>query len=168
MNINNIKIKKMPRTKKAPVYYHGIEITKPFSKEMYKHNDSVAEEMRTNVAEKIYDAYRRAIGEVAANGGMDKGEEDLRNIVRCFTGYAFGDGYDLMNIREEGIKTLNDAANWMLHEEYSYLCFKGIVPRTRFMMVGFDWEKHDYSYCREEDLSPASAEIVPSGLDKSA
>ena len=99
---------------------------------------------------------------------MDKGESDLRSIVQSFTGYAFGDGYDLMDIREEGIKTLNDAANWMLHEEYSYLCFKGIVPRTRFMMVGFDWEKHDYSYCREEDLSPASAEIVPSGLNKNS
>ena len=69
----------------------------------------------------------------------------LRSIVQSFTGYAFGDGYDLDDIMNEGIKTLNDAANWMLHEEYSYLCFKGIVPRTRFMMGGFDWEKHDYS-----------------------
>ena len=168
MNINNIKIKKMPKTKKAPVYYHGIEITKPHSKEMYAHNDSVAKDMRVNIEYEIRDAHRRATGKVAANGGMDKGEKDLRNIVQSFTGYAFGDGYDLDDIMNEGIKTLNDAANWMLHEEYSYLCFKGIVPRTRFMMVGFDWEKHDYSYCREEDLSPASAEIVPSGLDRSA
>ena len=27
---------------------YGIEITKPFSKEMYAHNDQVAEEMRIN------------------------------------------------------------------------------------------------------------------------
>ena len=57
----------------------------------------------------------------------------------------FGDGYDLDDVMNEGIKTLNDAANWMLHEEYSYLCFKGIVPRVSKMMIGFDWEKHDYS-----------------------
>ena len=145
---------------------YGIEITKPFSKKMYKHNDSVAEEMRTNVAEKIYDAYRRAIGEVAANGGMDKGEKDLRSLVEAFSGYHYGEGYELLDVRDQGIEAVNSCANWQLHEEYSYLCFKGIVPRTRFMMVGFDWEKHDYSYCREEDLSPASPEIVPSGLDK--
>ena len=135
--------------KKKPEFKYGIQITKPHSKEMYNHNDKIAEEMRINIADKIYDAYRRAIGEVAANGGMDKGEEDLRFIVKSFTGYEFGNGYDLMDIREEGIKTLNNAANWMLHEEYSYLCFKGIVPRTSKMMVGFDWEKHDYSEIEE-------------------
>ena len=124
---------------------YGIEITKPFSKEMYDHNDQVAKDMRVNIEYEIRDAYRRAIGEVAANGGMDKGEKDLRNIVKSFTGYEFGDGYELIDIMNEGIKTLNDAANWMLHEEYSYLCFKGVVPRTHYMMVGFDWEKHDYS-----------------------
>ena len=38
-------------------------------------------------------------------------------------------------------------ANWMLHEEYAYLCFKGYVPRTHKMMIGFEWEKMDYSSC---------------------
>ena len=139
------------KTKKTPKIQYGIEITKPHSKEMYAHNDKVAEEMRINIEYEIRNAHRRAIGTVAANGGMDKGEEDLRNIVRSFTGYAFGDGYDLEDIKNEGIKTLHDAANWQLHEEYSYLCFKGIVPRTRFMMVGFDWEKHDYSEIEDPD-----------------
>ena len=143
---------------------YGIEITKPFSKEMYDHNNQVAKDMRVNVEYEIRDAYRRATGEVAANGGMDKGEKDLRSLVEAFTGYHYGEGYELLDVRDQGIEALNDCANWQLHEEYSYLCFKSIVPRTRFMMVGFDWEKHDYSYCREEDLSPASPEIVPSGL----
>ena len=129
--------------KEAKIKY-GIKITKPFSKEMYDHNDRVAKDMRVNIEYEIRDAYRRAIGEVAANGGMDKGEKDLRNIVKSFTGYEFGDGYELIDIMNEGIKTLNDAANWMLHEEYSYLCFKGIVPRTHKMMVGFDWQKCEY------------------------
>ena len=130
--------------KKEPKIKYGIKITKPFSKEMYDHNDRVAKDMRVNIEYEIRDAYRRAIGEVAANGGMDKGEKDLRNIVKSFTGYEFGDGYELIDIMNEGIKTLNDAANWMLHEEYSYLCFKGIVPRTSKMMVGFDWQKCEY------------------------
>ena len=130
--------------KEAKIKY-GIKITKPFSKEMYNHNDQVAKEMRINVEYEIRDAYRRAIGEVAANGGMDKGEKDLRSLVEAFTGYHYGEGYELLDVRDQGIEALNDCANWRLHEEYSYLCFKGIVPRTSKMMVGFDWEKHDYS-----------------------
>ena len=35
----------------------------------------------------------------------------------------------------------------MMHEEYAYLCFKGYVPRTHKMMIGFEWEKMDYSSC---------------------
>ena len=140
---------------------YGIEITKPWSKEMYAHNDSVAEEMRINIEYEMRDAHRRAIGTVAANGGMDKGEEDLRNIVRCFTGYAFGDGYDLEDIKNEGIKTLHDAANWQLHEEYGYLCHEDIVPWIKMKMLGFDNPGRNQSlYWEEEDpnnefVSPA-------------
>jgi hypothetical protein len=32
-----------------------------------------------------------------------------------------------------------------LHEEYSYLSFEGIVRRTKHMMIGFEWAKHDYA-----------------------
>ena len=130
--------------KEAKIKY-GIKITKPFSKEMYDHNNQVAKDMRVNVEYEIRDAYRRATGEVAANGGMDKGEKDLRFLVEAFSGYHYGEGYELLDVRDQGIEALNDCANWQLHEEYSYLCFKGIVPRTHYMMVGFDWEKHDYS-----------------------
>ena len=130
--------------KEAKIKY-GIKITKPFSKEMYDHNNRVAKDMRVNVEYEIRDAYRRATGEVAANGGMDKGEKDLRFLVEAFSGYHYGEGYELLDVRDQGIEALNDCANWQLHEEYSYLCFKGIVPRTHYMMVGFDWEKHDYS-----------------------
>ena len=130
---------------------YGIEITKPFSKEMYDHNNQVAKDMRVNVEYEIRDAYRRATGEVAANGGMDKGEKDLRSLVEAFTGYHYGEGYELLDVRDQGIEALNSCANWQLHEEYSYLCFKGIVPRTHYMMVGFDWEKHDYSEIEDPD-----------------
>ena len=106
----------MPKIKKAPEFKYGIEITKPFSKEMYAHNDEVAENMRIHLRAEIVNAHRRAIGEVAANGGMAKGEEDLRFIVKSFSGYEFGMGYDLEDIKNEGLKLIEDAANWMMHE----------------------------------------------------
>ena len=50
---------------------------------------------------------------------------------------------------------LESMANWQLHENYSYMSFKNsMVPRTRFMMLGFEWQKHDYSFCTDIDLSP--------------
>ena len=45
---------KNTKTKKTPKIQYGIEITKPHSKEMYAHNDSVAEEMRINIEYEIY------------------------------------------------------------------------------------------------------------------
>jgi len=139
--------------KKSEIKY-GIEITKPFSKDMYSHNDAVAEEMKRNILSEIHLAYSQAMGDIAANGGMDAGEKRLRKIVQSIEGYGYGEGYELDDIKNNGINTLANIANWQLHEEYSYLCFENIVPRTRFMMVGFDWQKHDYSFCTDIDLSP--------------
>lgn len=146
------------KSKKAPTLQYGIEITKPFSKTMYEHNDLVAYEMKAILRSEITEAHMRAIGTLAATGGMDKGEKDLRKIGTTIEGSGYGDGYDLDEIRDNILNTLANIANWQLHEEYSYLCFEGMVPRTRFMMVGFEWQKHDYSYCQEQDLSPVSPE----------
>ena len=133
------------KTKKTPKIQYGIEITKPHSKEMYAHNDAIALEMKRNILSEIHLAYSQAMGDIAANGGSDAGEKRLRKIVECIAGYHYGEGYELDDIKDQGINSLADMENWSLHEEYSYLCFDSIVPRTSKMMVGFDWEKHDYS-----------------------
>ena len=39
----------MRKSKKSPEIKYGIEITKPWSKEMYDHNEKVAEEMKANL-----------------------------------------------------------------------------------------------------------------------
>ena len=81
----------MPKlsTKKTPTYRYGIEITKPHSKEMYAHNDEIAYEMKSIIRAEINEAYLRATGQLAATGGMYKGEKDLKKIVQAFTGYGF-------------------------------------------------------------------------------
>ena len=136
---------KNKRTKKTPKIQYGIEITKPHSKEMYAHNNAIALEMKRNILSEIHLAYSQAMGDIAANGGSDAGEKRLRKIVECIAGYHYGEGYELDDIKDQGINSLADMENWSLHEEYSYLCFDSIVPRTSKMMIGFDWEKHDYS-----------------------
>jgi len=118
-------------------YLFGIKITKPFSKEMYAHNDKVAEEMKRNITSAINKAYENVI--------IGDGEDtNLREIVKAFTGYSFGEGYDIDDIKAEGLDTLENVANWQMHEEYAYLCFKSLVPRIKQGMVGFGWSKMNY------------------------
>ena len=128
-----IYIKMITMTKKTKQIIYGIEITKPFSNEMYNHNDKIATEMKANLKTILDKALK------------EENEDLLRKVIRSFTGYAYGDGYDLQDIYNDGIYAIHNAANWMMHEEYSYLCFENLVPRTSKMMIGFDWQKHDYS-----------------------
>jgi len=142
----------MTKLKKAPTFKYGIEITKPHSKEMYAHNDAIALEMKRNIISEIHLAYSQEMGTEEATN-KDNGR--LHKIASTFTGYQFGDEYDFDGMKDEAINTLANIANWQMHEEYSYLCFEGIVPRTSKMMVGFDWEKHDYG----EIEVPCSAKL---------
>ena len=103
---------------------------------MNDHNNEVAKEMRRNIISAIHIAYSQAKGDIAANGGMSAGEERLQEIVKCFTGYGFGDGYDIEEILNTGLNDIHRTENWTLHEEYSWLCHKGIVPKLKHGMVG--------------------------------
>ena len=138
----------MPKLKKSPIFKYGIEITKPFSKAMYAHNDGVANEMRANIIEKW-----EALLNIQMHGHTTM-ETDWTTlspsqaIVKlqegiCSTG--FGSGYTIEMVDKEFRNELETMANWQLHENYSYLCFEGLVERTTLMMVGFDWEKCNYS-----------------------
>ena len=53
--------------KKEPKVIYGIEIKKPFSKEMYAHNDEVAENMRIHLRAEIINTYRRAFSTICNN-----------------------------------------------------------------------------------------------------
>mgnify|MGYP001437240916 CR=1 FL=1 len=99
---------------------------------MYTHNDMVAREMKNNISDAINKAYD------------NEDEETLDMLVSAFTGYSFGSGYELEDIKNEGINTIANVANWQMHEEYSYLCSKELVPRTGFMMVGFEQPHYVY------------------------
>ena len=136
----------MPKLKKSPIFKYGIEITKPFSKAMYAHNDGVANEMRANIIEK----WEKLIEELGAINmetpwNLIAKYTDLVKLQEGICSTGFGDGYTLEMVDKEFRNELETMANWQLHENYSYLCFEGLVERTTLMMVGFDWEKCDYS-----------------------
>ena len=135
----------MPKLKKSPIFKYGIEITKPFSKAMYAHNDGVANEMRANIIEKWEKLISKLSPKNMEWSEMSLYSKDIAKLQEGICSTGFGDGYTLEMVDKEFRNELETMANWQLHENYSYLCFEGLVERTTLMMVGFDWEKCDYS-----------------------
>ena len=61
-----------------------------------------------------------------------------------------------MLVSDEFESELENMPNYQLHETYSYLAFEGMLPRTSFMLIGFEWEKFDYHVIGSQELtSPA-------------
>tara|TARA_R110001592_G_scaffold138411_1_gene357423 strand:- start:428 stop:892 length:465 start_codon:yes stop_codon:yes gene_type:complete len=131
--------------KKKPEIKYGIEIVKPWSSEMYDHNDVVSEEMKKNIIKK-WDTLIKDMGDINMETPWTVFQEytDIVKLQKgiCYSG--FGDGYTLGDVDEEFRKEVDMMANWQLHETYSYLAFEGMLPRTSFMLIGFEWEKFDY------------------------
>ena len=156
------------RKKKEPTFAYGIEITKPFSKEMYDHNDMVAKEMKAN----LFHAFNLLINQFFHDDICDLAwdEDELKvecpELVKlqrgvCYSGY--GDGYTVQDVFDEFQKELDMMQNWQLHENYSYLSFERLVRRTKYMMIGFDWCKHDYG---TEVLVDPHAKVVNKVVDR--
>ena len=143
----------MPKIKKSPIFQYGIEITKPFSKDMYSHNDMVAKEMKFNIKDAWHNEAIKFMGDDEWPTESNKYNKII-DIQKGICAVGYGEGFTINEVERDFYSELDNMANWQLHEEYSYMSFKNLVPRTRFMMVGFDWQKHDYSYCTDIDLSP--------------
>jgi len=121
--------------KKAKEIKYGIEITKPWSKEMYAHNEKVGENVKAEIYSKwllaLSDAelqYNENTCEIEAeeNGYeiepflereyTDVQTEELRNLQKDVTCYGFGMGYSMKNVDEEVQNELENAANYRLKE----------------------------------------------------
>jgi len=121
--------------KKAKEIKYGIEITKPWSKEMYDHNEKVGEDVKTQILKKWNEAMEQAKLEYDENTCEIEAEEngyeiepflereytdvqteELRNIQKDVTLYGFGMGYSMKNIDEEVQNELECAASYRLKE----------------------------------------------------
>ena len=144
----------MSKSKKTPIFKYGIEITKPFSKTMYDHNEICARQMRFNIKDAWHNEAIKFMGDDAWPTESNKYNKiiDIQKSV-CAVGY--GDGYTINEVERDFYSELDNMADWQLHENYSYMSFKNsMVPRTRFMMLGFELQEHDYSFCTDIDISP--------------
>mgnify|MGYP003114733094 CR=1 FL=1 len=114
--------------KKAPKIKYGIEIVKPWSKEMYNHNDKVADEIRDEVWERWAAAYKDAEldfeenleedqeGMLFSESPWDNSNQVMMDIQKAVTCYGYGPGTYIEDVTEDVEKELHNAAYWSLKE----------------------------------------------------
>jgi hypothetical protein len=122
----------MKREKKV---VYGIEIVKPWSKEMYDHNDAVADVVRFKVKELLDAALCNFLEdfdltEDALALPWDEASGDLVDIQTAVTCYGFGSGYTVERVLDKVEQELEDAPLYRLKdmaEELGLHLEKGFV-----------------------------------------
>ena len=114
--------------KKAPKIKYGIEIVKPWSKEMYSHNDKVADEVRGIVEKKWKDAYKAAEADYNAEyedidtwvfeyaEWLSYQTDELVNLQEAVIVVGYGSGFEMHRVDEDFNNELENAAYWRLNE----------------------------------------------------
>ena len=111
---------------------YGIEITKPWSKEMYAHNDEVANEVRDEVWEKWVKAYRDSENDYESHAGFSDQDNDdypefmesdwdnanatMLDIQEAVTVSGYGSGYTIYDVEKDVMNEVDAAAYWRLKE----------------------------------------------------
>jgi len=129
-------MQKAKRTKKAKTFMYGIEITKPWSKEMYAHNERTAEHLKDQILTAFQKTY--------ISGTIQ--ELKLRDIAHVICGCIFGEGFSIDDIKEETIKAIVNMPGFQLHETMYYLHHKGYVKTQAMGLIGYQPDPHLVPY----------------------
>ena len=147
----------MARAKKSPTFEYGIEITKPHSKQMYDHNNHVANIMHINILNVATDIWNSIIDRERSDisqtdWSVYKDEEfngfTYEKFQRAICYSSFGTGFTVLDVHNEIKKELEHAENWRMHELYSEMFDAGMVPAIEHEMVGFtnNYNKDNATY----------------------
>ena len=105
---------------------YGIEITKPWSPDMYEHNDKVSVAMKEAIFEALTKAYK------------EDNEGDVRTISKAICAYGHGPGYDLDGIYEDACRELDMTQNhWLDSSCWPDLVKAGLVEDLEVKFVGY-------------------------------
>ena len=118
---------KVKRSKKTKTIVYGIEITKPWSKEMYAHNERTEDHLKDQIKKSFEKTYW-------CEPIM---EEKLRDMANEIAGYKYGEGFSLQDIVEEVLKELDHMPGFQLHETMYYLHHKGYVKTQAMGLIGY-------------------------------
>ena len=103
---------------------YGIKITKPWSKEMYDHNNIVSELMKLEIIKSI----------VNFQNDFDK----LNELMVLCGGIKYGDSYDIEELKEDCLNEVDTVQNYWLNEEYPFAVSNGLVDDVKLKFVGYD------------------------------
>ena len=106
--------------KEAKVEF-GITITKPWSSEMYAHNEQVADIVRNEVEARWIAALMKFQEELGEEFMSDTewavlATAEMKEIQRAITCYGFGYGYTVEEVAERVMQELEDAPTYRLKE----------------------------------------------------
>mgnify|MGYP003569067513 FL=1 len=103
---------------------YGIKITKPWSKEMYDHNEMVSEVMKSEI-----------INQIKKNqNNYDK----LNELMVLCGGIKYGDGYSIEELFEDCLNEVDNVQNYWLNEEFPYAVSQGLVNDINLNFIGYD------------------------------
>ena len=125
--------------KKAAKVEYGIQITKPWSREMYQHNDEVAEVVRYAVHQMwmaAWNACEREVTDMDEQGDLllymdwDVASDEMKRIQKAVNGYGFGFGYSVEDVSLQVEEDIESAPYYRLKdiaEELDIKLEKGFV-----------------------------------------
>ena len=108
--------------KKAKKVEFGITITKPWSKEMYAHNELVADVVRLEVKALLDAEVNNFLADfdladdALALAWEDDATPELKNIQKAITCYGFGVGYAVERVLDIVEQELEDAPLYRLND----------------------------------------------------
>ena len=111
---------------KTPEIKYGIQIVKPWSREMYDHNDEVSEAAKEAVLNKWQSVFDKAEREWSDSdeSSMPFAEaewtyaktDELEEVQRAITCYGFSTGYNIQEVANTTLQDVDDAAYWRVKE----------------------------------------------------
>lgn len=94
------------------IYRYGIEITKPWSAEMYKYNESIKKIMQDKILA-VIDAVPT--------------EKEAQSLAKIINPYGYGHGYSLADMKADMAKNIEYAENYWFNEIWHDLIMADFV-----------------------------------------
>ena len=91
----------------------GIEIVKPWSKEMYDHNDAVAEAVKVKVFEMWTGASSLHMSDM---DWLDEATPEMLKIQKAVLCYSFGPGFDVAEVARRVEQEIEEAPYYRLKD----------------------------------------------------
>ena len=111
--------------KKQPKVEYGIEITKPWSREMYDHNEELGEKFRIELMETLDRVVKL------------NDETELRKFSKAICYHGFGEGYSYTDIVNETRLDIETLANFQMNEDLDWYINNGYIQQPEKRFIGY-------------------------------